>query len=601
MIARTSKSAFALLAGLLLIGLCSQAAAAEPLGGTIAGWVTSSSGVPLMGATVLLYNAFDNLVYRTLTDESGSFQFRSLAAGLYAVRVSQASFFPALKKNILVQPGMRSLLSVNLAGVLSTIELVYSAAGSGQVMSDDWKWVLRSSSATRPVLRFGPNIAIGDVNGKTAPVSMAFSDTRGVVKVSAGDEGRVSQYGNEPDLGTAFALATSLFGNNQLSLSGNLGYSSSNGIPTAGFRTTYSRGSPDSSSGQVSLTMRQLFLPARAGIGLLTGEAGVAPPLRTMSVGYLDHTELTPELRLEYGFSMEAVSFLDTLTFLSPYGRLTYDAGEDGKLELAFSSGLPPEGLFPALRGTEDQLQENLTTLALFPRVSLRGGHARVQRGDNFEIAYAQTVGSRTYSLAGYREFVSNGAMTVVAPPGSLPPGDLLPDLVSNSSVVNIGSYSGAGYMAALTQAMGDDLNFTLAGGSGNALIPASSGRLDFETGRLNSLLHHGRRHWLAARVAGTTPATGTRFVATYRWADGRSLTAPHVYLTQNLQSDAGLNLHFRQPLPAFSYMRGRVEATADLFNLLAEGYLPLMTAQGNRVLLLHSPRSFRGGFSFIF
>jgi hypothetical protein len=47
--------------------------------------------------------------------------------------------------------------------------------------------------------------------------------------------------------------------------------------------------------------------------------------------------------------------------------------------------------------------------------------------------------------------------------------------------------------------------------------------------------------------------------------------------------------------------MRGRLEITADLRNLLAQGYLPMSTPQGRRVLLLHSPRSLRGGFNFIF
>ena len=39
----------------------------------------------------------------------------------------------------------------------------------------------------------------------------------------------------------------------------------------------------------------------------------------------------------------------------------------------------------------------------------------------------------------------------------------------------------------------------------------------------------------------------------------------------------------------------------ADLRNLLAEGYVPLLTPQGRRVYLLHTPRSVRGGLSFIF
>ena len=72
--------------------------------------------------------------------------------------------------------------------------------------------------------------------------------------------------GNEADLGTAFALATSLYGSNNLQVSGNVGYGSQTGVPAAAFRTSYSRdlmgGSPE-----VSLTMRQLFLPGPPGGG----------------------------------------------------------------------------------------------------------------------------------------------------------------------------------------------------------------------------------------------------------------------------------------------------------------------------------------------
>jgi hypothetical protein len=44
-----------------------------------------------------------------------------------------------------------------------------------------------------------------------------------------------------------------------------------------------------------------------------------------------------------------------------------------------------------------------------------------------------------------------------------------------------------------------------------------------------------------------------------------------------------------------------RMEATADVRNMLAQGYLPLQTASGQRILLVETPRSFRGGLSFIF
>ena len=44
-----------------------------------------------------------------------------------------------------------------------------------------------------------------------------------------------------------------------------------------------------------------------------------------------------------------------------------------------------------------------------------------------------------------------------------------------------------------------------------------------------------------------------------------------------------------------------RMEASAEMRNLLAEGYMPFAMRDGRQVLLMHTPRSFRGGLSFIF
>ncbi len=567
-------------------------------GGSIAGWVTDASGSPRMGAAVLLLDRVEREVQRALTDESGTFLFAPLTPGTYSLRVNLASFLPALKRNIEVQPGMRSLLKVNLAGLFSTVELVYSSGG-GAVMSDDWKWALRGSASTRPVLRFHPAARAPAEHRSGA--SDVFSDTRGMVRISAGDESRVSQYGNEADLGTAFALATSVFGENQIQFSGNFGYSAANGAPSAGFRTSYSRGPRDGQSAEVSVTMRQLFLPVRAGAGILTGQDEASPALRTMSVGFLDEAQIAPNLRLEYGFSLESVSFLDTLNYFSPYGRLTYTVTGGETVEFAYSSGVPPVALFPGLRDSENDLQRDIASLGLFPRVSLRGGHARVQRSANYELAYRRTLGSRTFGAAVYREWVNNAALTLVAPAGTVPAAELLPDLLSNSAVFNVGDYAAAGYMASLTQALGDHWSVTLAAGSGNALVPVSSELKGSSPDELRTILRHGRQAWLAARASFAAPSTGTLVAATYRSTDRRSLTAGHMYLTQTLRPDTGLGIYIRQPIPILSSRFGQLEATADLRNLCAEGYVPVEAAGGKRVTLLHTPRSVRGGLSFIF
>ncbi len=596
------------LAGFLLgLGVCLSAPSLLPsatlvpaVSGTIAGLVTDASGIPQMGATVLLFNRSDRLCQRALTNDRGSFEFDHLLPGPYMVRVTLASFLPALKNNILVQPGMRSMLNVSMATLFSSVELVYPSAEKRTLMTDDWKWVLRTASSTRPVLRYLP---VDPANRRTTSLTEApaFGETRGVVRVSAGDGGRVSSFGNESDLGTAFALATSLYGNNQIQVSGNIGYSQTS-MPSAGFRTTFSRDAASGSAPEVSLTVRQLFAPARMGAALTSGqEPSGIPTLRTMSLSFADSSQISDALRFEYGFSLDSVTFLDRLNYFSPYARLTYSLSPDENFEFTYTSGTARPNLAAGMSGPQAELQNDLNALSIFPRVTLRGGRAKVQRGEDFELGYRRTIGSRTYRVAGYRERITNAALTMVAPGGLYTSGDILPDLFSESSVFNAGDYQSTGYNLSVTQAFGDNLNLTMMYGSGGVLTPESSNLTSNNPEELRSMIRVARRNSVTARASGTSPWTGTQFVGSYQWIDRLSATPSHIYSTLGTRADAGLNIYIRQPIPHCGILPGRLEATADLRNLLEQGYLPMSFADGQRLLLMHSPRSFRGGLAFIF
>jgi hypothetical protein len=592
------RTANVLLMGVLLSPLPSLAVEPIRFGGALAGRVTDSAGVPQMGATVFLYNRFERLLERGLTGERGNFLFTDLAPDVYSVRVSLSTYVPALKR-IAVQPGMRSFLAISLTSVLSSIELVYAAPGQATAMSEDWKWALRSATSTRPVLRLLPGVDYSGPKERNRSHAALFSDTRGVLRVSAGDGGAVSAAENQPDLGTAFALATSLFGSNHLHFSGNLGYGSASGIPTAGFRGSFSR-----QSGQVipevNVTMRQMFLPARIGMSLATGR-GDAPVLKTLAVSTMDRVALADNVELHYGAALESVSFVHRLNFFSPFARLSWSDAELGTLQAAYSSGVPAAEMLIDADDPDSELQHHLSALSLFPRVSLRGGRAHVQRTANLEVGWRKTIAGRTAGVSIYREDLSNAAITMAAPGGYYSMADLLPDISSPSSIFNIGGYRRSGMAATLTQPLGEDLNVTMAWGIGGALEPAR-GRLDTSNpDELRSSLRRTSRQWLAARVHGTAPRVGTRFSTSYQWTDYRVLNRPHLYLTQRTMPEMGLNIHLRQPIPALNVFSARLEATAELRNLLAEGYVPLSTAEGTRVVLIPSPRAVRGGLSFIF
>jgi hypothetical protein len=595
----THKTVAAIVLGLACFAVPCVSHAAKPvsLSGAITGAVLDPSGVPQMGAAVFLFNRQERLCERVLTDERGEFRFLGLFPDVYSVRVTLAAFVPALRRQILVQPGMRSVLAVNLSTLFSSVRLSYPPLENGSFMVDDWKWMLRGSSATRPVLRFAEEL---DPSAAKPPVphAAAFSETRGLFRVSGGDGPRATGIANEADLGTAFALATSLFGSNTLQVSGNVGFGSQTGVPMAAFRTSYRRrsgfGTPE-----VSVTLRQLYGVGRLGADIGGGDAG-APLMRSLAASFDDQTEIMEGLNLQYGVTMDSVYFVDHINYFSPYARMSYATADGGEFSFAYSSGnARPELAGPAYEDVE--LQRGLDNLGLFPLVSTRGGRARIQRGEEYEFSYLRKAGSRTYQLSTYHETVRNAALSVQAPDGFYDGGEVLPDLFSGNSIFNAGNYSATGYMGAVTQEIGPRLSGTLMFGSMGALTVGNRELVSNDPEELRSLIRTGRKLAATARLAATLPGSGTHVLASYQWTDHRWAMPGHLYSTQSMRPLPGLNVYVRQPVPGLPFRLVRMEVTADLRNLLAQGYLPLATSDGRRVLLVQYPRSLRGGLNFIF
>jgi len=579
--------------GLVMSPFVCSAASPMRLSGSLAGSVRDATGIPQMGAVVQLYNRNDKLIEKALTAANGDFMFASLLPDIYSLKVTVASFVPAIRRHILVQPGMQSVLAVNLASVLSSVELLYTTRNPGVLMSDDWRWTLRSTMTTRPVMRLVPGTDISDPNKADHIVTAMFSDTRGLVKLSSGETSNpFSSVGDQPDLGTTFALATSLFGRNQVQVAGNFGYGLSSDVPAAGFRTSFT---PAGGEGpRIKLTVQQVGLPTRGLIGVN------APPLRTMSVTLLERLEISDGIQLDYGGSLDSVTYLDRLNYISPFARITARIGP-GTLDIGYSSGAPPVDLLNA-REVDGSLQADVAALSLLPRVSMRGGRAMVQRSENTEIGYRMQIGKRTYSVGAYHEFVRNGALTMAAGDGLyFDSGDLLPELSSRSSVFNIGNYTRSGFTASATQTFGDNFSATVAAGRGGVLTTSGQELRTEDPAELRSLIRRSQRLWARGIVSAQLPAVGTRVVASYEWSDARALTPGHVFLTQKIYPETGLNFRIRQPLPGWGGLPGRLEATAELRNLLEQGYLPVSTPNGRQLVLSNNPRGIRGGLAFIF
>jgi len=592
------------IAGIALMGILLGSATGAQGGGirllgAIEGRVRNSVGMPQPGAIVLLQTRNEHLVARTQTAVDGRFRFDSLTPDSYTVRVWSSSFLPANRQNVPVRAGMESMLSVQLASFFSTIELVSTLPAPGGLVTDEWKWVLRSNPGLRPVLRLSPGVdALTTLNRD--PVPAGWRKTRGMIQVSGG-ESSSDLMGSSSDLGTAFALATSVFGTRELQFSGNVGYAAASGNPATAFRTRYTGQGGASLTPDVEFTVRQLAVRQRAGQALLTGPGAAQelPALRSYSIKLQDHQEIGDRMRLNYGMLMEAVDFVDHLNVLSPFAKLEYDLPHKGGVEMAFSAGAPGAD-FSSPASTPSQA-ESLAGLNLFPRVSLLSGKARLQHATSYEAGYRLSLGNTTLRGSVYQERTYNQAFVLAGDTSALNAKDLLPDMASSSSIFNFGDFTSSGYLVSATRPLGAQWSASAMFGAGGALRPDSTGALASDASSLRDRMRIAQTKWASSRITGTLPKAGTYFSMAYIWTPGGRLIPTHAFLTQDMQAGLGFNFQVRQPLPVINGLGGRFEVTAEVRNLLAQGYLPVPSSDGRSMLLVPFPRSLRGGLSFIF
>lgn len=585
----------ALLSALLAIaGRAEGGDLSLPVTGNLLGSVVDATGTPQRGATVRVFNKYQQLVSKTVTAPDGRFAFASLPVDLYSVRVALASFLPAARDRVAVRAGANSVLQIHLTTLFSSIEVKYNLPGAA--MTDDWKWVLRSSPATRLITRYLP----GEPSPAPEQRKPIFSGTRAMVSLSGGGGGSMDSELGLPDVGTGFALATNLLGNNELQFGGAFGQNTSLGVPAMGLCAIYRRddGSGFGAPPEVTLTMSQFGLLGPQQMGSAAG--GQLPTiLRTMALSIYNVLDVVDNVHIEYGMTAESVDYLQHTSRVSPFARMTVSLAPGRKIVAAYSDGARPDELTAHQQeqvaeadapGASDDLANTANTMTRLPQISNRDGMLELQRTQSYEVGYTSTSHSQTYAISAFHEVVSNGRLNVAGTLTPLNTEDLLWDGVSPAASYNVGNYSRNGYIASADQQIDDMLDFQAAYGRMGGFAVDESGL---------AALRDGMHNVAAASIKVHAPIAGTRIVANYGWVDAGTVIPMHAFTTQNIYISPGLNLSVRQPLPSFG-MSGHFELTADIRNLLAQGYLPV-SAGSHSLIVVQAPRIIRGGVNFIF
>lgn len=567
-----------LTAGFVSMAAETAVAQVKPAVGKLAGVVRDATGIPQMGATVQVLSeaARPGAALDFLTDTQGLFTGTKLAPGLYTVRVTLAGFLPTLEQHVRITSNLTTVLHVQLESLFASLDQLRRTPSPTSVETDEWKWVLRSASATRPVLEWIDDAALaaatGLDNGKPRPPRARIEFTDGARR-----PGSVSNVASAP--GTAFAYDQSLGGTSRMLLAGQMSYDGD--APAGGIATVWLPTGSLGAGPHTALVIREAKLgpdgPTFRGVRIDQGG----------SFGFGDN------VLLRYGSEYVLVGLGAAASSLRPRGELDIRVTDDWQAALIFAS--QPSGPGPLEAGEGENgsaLGAALNELDAFPALLWRHGRPILQSGWHEELAAERRMGTHgKLQIAAFHD--DNFHAAVFGRGSSLPAADFFQDYFSNGFAYDGGSSSSWGTRAALREKLGDDVEWTVVYSYAGGLTP-----LEDADAPLRESFRTTRKHSLGAGLTATVPHTGTKLNAGYKWVSGATVSHVDSYGESLFQLDPYLHVGFRQPLPKF--MIGHWEAVADCDNLLAQGYVSVNSRDG-RVLLVPVFRTFRGGLSFQF
>ena len=344
------------------------AAQAKPVPGKLAGVVRDASGTPQLGASVeLISEAMGVAAARGfLTNTQGMFRGEKLAPGFYTVRVTLAGFLPTLEKHIRVTSNLTTVVRIELESMFASLDQLRRMPASSTAEVDDWKWVLRSASAMRPVLEWvdhdtlSVSAVAGDSGRPRAPrMRMEFTD--GARRPSS-----ASSIASSP--ATAVAYDQKLGGTSRMIFAGQVNYDGD--APAGGIATVWLPTGTLGAGPHTALVLREAKL------------GPVGPTFRGIRLDQGGALALGDRLVLRYGGEYVLVGLGAAASSLRPRAEMDVRVNDDWSTTFVFAA--MPSGPGP-LEANEFQpggaLGAALNELDAFPALLWRRGRPVLQNG----------------------------------------------------------------------------------------------------------------------------------------------------------------------------------------------------------------------------
>lgn len=556
--------------------------------GSLAGVVSDNRGVPLMGATVVVLGptAFDAVttgqtVERMITDAHGRFRISHLVPGWYSLKISSPTRLPAMRNGVRVAAGETVVASFVLTDVLAPVhfQLPTSSVSS---WGDDWKWVLRTSSTTRPILRLRQQdktsrAANKDDTGKAKKGERIV----GILPGSAPRDPLAEDFG----MASVFAYVQPVGADSDVLAASSLAPYGT-GAGTVG--AALIRNQLQDQQQQFGLVFHQMSL---APAGSLPGALAEA---RGLTATYSETRLIVPKVTVTAGMEINYLSAVDSVFSAQPRIDMEYQATEQTMLAVEFGSG----------RGEDasDSVLERLALLNAFPQITLRDGRLAMEQLTHTELSVNHRMGrSARVQAAAYHDSLRNSAVWAWgrSAESATFAGYSLPNPAGSGVVINGGNFQSVGFRAVFSKNFGSRVEVLGAYSSGSAL---SARAFVLQNSRFCPAgLRPEQTNSFVGKITAEVPGARTRFSASYDWVPNDRVTMVDPAGLANMQAEPYLGLQVRQPIPTPSFLPVHIDAVAQFQNLLSQGYVPACVGSQKAVVLSSGYHDVRGGFSVQF
>ncbi len=577
-ISSPARTVFVLAA--LLVAVCeAQAKSPRPAnvaGATVQGVVRDAEGVAQMGALVQVLSG-NATVGKAFTDPNGHYviALAELLPRRYSVRASATLFIPATRENLQIKTGSRTVVNLTLATLFETTSWLPSDRRRPDEPADDWKWTLRST-ANRPILRVlddGETVLLSAGDGE------AEGPRRSQIQARATVAGGSGGFGNS-GVRTRLEVNRELPAGSDLLMQAQVG--SAFGEDSRGSATEVATGYQRRSNFGTSRTIVRYASHPELVAG---GVAGV----QTVDIRSAQLTQMGDVAELEVGGSLRAVHAGGDAFQAAPFVRLTAHPSGTWMVQYRMASARDVQGIAD-LDATDDDI----------PVAIVANGKLRLEQGRHHELSVAHKMGHGTVEVTVYHDSLDNahvagvGAGLMDAMLASSMQGAMV-DTANGSFEALAGGYSGAGATVELDETLMPGLVGALEYTMGKALATNPAAASSFE----GAVATMKARSADSATVALRGKIGSTRVRASYRWQPVRTLTSVNPY--GNPRDEGYLSFTVRQPVRWGNHLPQGLDATIDVTNLLAQGYRPFVSADGQTLYFAQAPRTLQAGLSFSF